>query len=107
MSGYACSLLASSDDGFFPELQQVVIAAIIAKPWMFACVEQANWQFLFLAPHGSDHSNCYNANDNIATVTRATTFGACALMPANSIGLMNFIVGFEILAKASALWSKS
>ena len=105
MSGYACSLLASSDDGLFPELQQVVIAAIIAKPWMVACVEQANWQFL--APHGSDHSNCYNANGNIATATRATTFGACALMKANSIGLLNFIVGFEILAKASALWYKS
>ena len=103
LSGYACSLLASSDDGLFPELQQVVIEAIIAEPWMVARVEQAIWQFL--APLGSDPSNCYNANGNIATAARETTFGACALMPVNSIDLL--IVGSEILAKASALWYKS
>ena len=109
---YACSLSATSDDGLLPELQQVVIEAITAEPWMVACVEQASWQFL--APHGRDPSNCYNANVNIATATRETTFGACALMPDNSIDLQTFTVGSSwyylhgsILAGALARWSKS
>ena len=103
MSGYACSLLASSDDSCFPELQQVVIAAITAKPWMLAYLEQATWDFS--APQEQMHSNIYNVNGLIATATRATTLGTCALNKANSIDLHTFIGLCEILAIASALWS--
>ena len=100
MSGYACSLYASSENiqlVLYLEIQQVVIAAITAKPWLIAHLVRIRC----LAPLVHDPCNCSTVNGDIATATLKTTFGACALKPPNSIDLL--IVARELLARAYAL----